>query len=70
MKVKTTTMRMPKEMADELAAVARADEMTVSDAVRQAVAKHIAERRGDERVQKRLREGMEEDQKILERLMD
>jgi predicted DNA-binding protein len=65
---KVTTLRLHKEVAAELAAVARADGMTVSDAVREAIDKHIAERRADEDFKERLRKQMEEDREVLERL--
>jgi len=55
-------------MAAELAAVARADGIPISEVVRQAIGKHIAERRADEEFQKRLKELLEEDQKVLKRL--
>jgi Arc/MetJ-type ribon-helix-helix transcriptional regulator len=55
-------------MAAELAAVARADGMPVSEVVREAIGKHIAERRADEDFQKRLKQLLEEDQKLLKRL--
>jgi hypothetical protein len=65
---KTTTLRLDVRQAAELAAVARADEMTTSDAVREAVAKHIEERRADPDFQQRLKKLMEEDRRILEQL--
>jgi post-segregation antitoxin (ccd killing protein) len=55
-------------MAAELAAVARADGVPVSEVVREAIAKHIAERRTDEDFQKRLKHLLEEEQKVLKRL--
>ena len=55
-------------MAAELTAVARADGMPVSEVVREAIAKHIAERRSDKDFQKRLKQLLEEDQKVLKRL--
>jgi hypothetical protein len=55
-------------MAAELAAVARAENVPVSEVVREAIAKHIAERRSDKDFQKRLKRLLEEDQKILKRL--
>ena len=57
-------------MAAELAAVARADDMPVSEAVREAIEKHIAERRADKDFQKRLKKLLEEDQEILKRLAE
>lgn len=57
-------------MAAELAAVARSDGMTVSDAVREAIDKHIAERRADKDFKERVREQMEKDREALERLAE
>jgi len=57
-------------MAAELAAVARADNMPVSEAVRAAIEKHIAERRADKDFQKRLKQLLEEDQEVLKRLAE
>jgi predicted DNA-binding protein len=50
------SLRLPADLAAELAAVARADGMTISDAVREAVGKHIGERRADPDFQERLKE--------------
>lgn len=55
-------------MAAELAAVARADGMPISEAVREAIGKHIAERRADEEFQERLQKLLAEDQRVLKRL--
>jgi len=55
-------------MAAELGAVARADGIPISEVVRQAIEKHIAERRADEQFQKRLKKLLEEDQRLLKRL--
>jgi Arc/MetJ-type ribon-helix-helix transcriptional regulator len=57
-------------MAAELAAVARADGITVSEVVREAIGKLIAERRSDEDFQKRVKQLLEEDQEILKRLAE
>lgn len=65
---KATSLRLPEPMAAELAAVARADGIPISEAVRQAIEKHIAERRADEQFQKRLKKLLEEDQRLLKRL--
>ena len=68
MATKVTTLRLDVRQAAELAAVARADEMTTSDVVREAVAKHIEERRADPDFQQRVKKLMEEDRRILEQL--
>ena len=70
MATKVTTLRLPDFMAAELAAVARADDMPVSEAVREAIEKHIAERRADEDFQKRLKQLLEQDQEVLKRLAE
>jgi metal-responsive CopG/Arc/MetJ family transcriptional regulator len=70
MSTKVTSLRLPEHMAAELAAVARADDMPISEAVRDAIEKHIAERRADENFQKRLKELLEEDQRVLRSLAE
>ncbi|HVD39669.1 MAG TPA: ribbon-helix-helix protein, CopG family [Solirubrobacterales bacterium] len=70
MSTKATSLRLPEPMAAELAAVARADNMPVSEAVRAAIEKHIAERRADKDFQKRLKQLLEEDQEVLKRLAE
>jgi len=55
-------------MATELAAIARTQDVAVSEVVRQAVENHIASRFADKDFQKRLRKQLEEDREILERL--
>jgi predicted DNA-binding protein len=68
MTTKITSLRLTERMAAEITAVARADNMPVSEAVREAIEKHIAERRADEQFQKRLKKLLEEDQEVLKRL--
>lgn len=68
MTTKATSLRLPEDQAADLAAVARADGMKISEAVRQAIAKHIATRRSDNDFQDRLRRLLEEDRETLERL--
>lgn len=65
---KNMTLRLPIEQARELEAVARAEGISVSDAVRVAIAEHIDRRRKDEAFRERLRAVMERDREILERL--
>lgn len=67
---KATSLRLSPDLAAELAVVARADGVPISDVVRQAISKHIATRRSDERFQARLRKQMEEDREVLERLAE
>jgi class 3 adenylate cyclase len=62
------TLRLSAEQAAELEAVARVDDVTVSEAVRQAITDHIEARRNDADFRERLRRTMDEDREILERL--
>jgi predicted DNA-binding protein len=70
MSTKAMSVRLPEEKAAELAAIARTDEMPVSEAVRVAIDNHIAARRGDKDFQKRLKKRLEEDREVLERLAE
>lgn len=70
MTIKALSIRLDEEVAADLAAVARTDDMPVSEAVREAIEKHIATRRGDKDFQKRLQQRLEEDREILERLAE
>ena len=65
---KNMTLRLTAAQADELEAIARAEGISVSDAVRQAIAEHIERKRKDEAFRERLRTVMERDREILERL--
>ena len=65
---KAMTLRLEADRAAELEAVARADGISVSDAVREAITEHIERRRKDKAFQNRLRRMLEEDREILERL--
>lgn len=67
---KVMSVRLPVDLADEIAVVARADEVSISEAIRAAIYRHIATRRADERFQTRLREQMERNRKVSERLAE
>jgi metal-responsive CopG/Arc/MetJ family transcriptional regulator len=67
---KAMSLRLPENMAAELAAVARADDVPVSEAIREAIENHIAARRNDKTFQQRLKKRLEEDRLVLERLAD
>jgi hypothetical protein len=51
---KNMTLRLSAEQADELEAVARAEGISVSDAVREAIAEHIERKRKDKGFRARL----------------
>ncbi len=65
---KAMTLRLQDELARELEAIARVEDITVSEAVRQAITKHVEAKRADRAFQKRLDRFMNENQAILERL--
>ena len=65
---KNMTLRLTTEQANELEAVARAEGISVSDAVREAIAEHIERKRKDKAFRERLRTVMERDREILDRL--
>jgi len=65
---KAMTLRLEDELARELEAVARVEDITVSEAVREAIAKHVQVKRADRAFQARLDRFMYENQSILERL--
>jgi predicted DNA-binding protein len=65
---KAMTLRLDTETADQLEALAQVEGKPVSEVVREALAWHIERRRGDADFQKRLRDSIERNQAILERL--
>jgi predicted transcriptional regulator len=65
---KAMTLRLQDDLARELEAVARVENITVSEAVRRAIAEHVAAKRSDREFQKRLDQFMSENQVILARL--
>jgi hypothetical protein len=62
------SLRLPETQAEELAAVARTDDVKFTEAVREAIDTHIAARRSDPDFQKRLRRRLEEEHAVLEQL--
>ncbi len=67
---KAMSLRLPESMAAELAAVARTDDVPVSEAIREAIEHHIAARRSSKDFQKRLKKRLQEDREALERLAE
>ena len=61
------SLRLAEELGAELAAVARADEMPISEAIRKAIEHYIEFRRTDQEFKERLKRLLEEDREILER---
>lgn len=67
---KVMSLRLSEEMAREIAAVARTDDMPVTEAIREAIANHIATRQASKDFKQRLQKRLEEDREILERLAE
>ncbi len=67
---KAMSLRLDEDLWKELAAVARADESTVSDVVREAVGKHIATRGSDPEFQRQVKKKLEEDIATAKRLAE
>jgi metal-responsive CopG/Arc/MetJ family transcriptional regulator len=65
---KVTTVRIDDDLSDEVNAVARADEVPASEVVRAALYRYVAERKSDPQFQTRLRELLEKDREVIERL--
>jgi hypothetical protein len=65
---KTMSLRLEDEQAATLELVARADDQTLSDAVRTAIDEHIDARRRDEAFIERLRERQAQERELYKRL--
>lgn len=57
---KVMSLRLPEELAAELAAVARVEEVSISETTRAAVYRYITARRADENFKKLLQQRLEE----------
>lgn len=62
------TVRLARELADELEAVAEIDDRPVAEVIRTAVAEHIARRRDDAAFRARAKEMLDRNRRILDRL--
>lgn len=67
---KVISIRMPDELAGQIDAMARAEGVSVSEAMRAAAYRYIATRRADQDFKERLRKRLEEDAEILKRLAE
>lgn len=65
---KAMTIRFDERQAEELEAVARVDGVPISEAIRDAIGKHIEDRRKDKEFQTRLQASLERNREILEKL--
>jgi predicted DNA-binding protein len=67
MATKVLSLRLPEEIAAEIAAVARANGVSVSRAIREAIEDYVAGELSDEAFKARLRKRLEEDRENFER---
>jgi predicted DNA-binding protein len=65
---KAMTLRLPAEQAEALEKVAEVDGISLTEAIREAIDAHIAERTADDTFQERLKNSMDRHQRILDRL--
>ena len=65
---KVSTIRMPDSMKSDLAAIARSHDMSVVDAIREALEQYIAARHSEKEFKERLEKRLEEDREVLDRL--
>lgn len=66
METKATSIRLPKGMADDFAAIARACGRPIAELMREALEQYIVSRRSDQEFKARLRKRLEEDREYLE----
>jgi predicted transcriptional regulator len=69
MATKVLSLRLPEEIAAEIAAVARANGVSVSRAIRMAIEDYVAVQRADKAFKARLQKRLEEDRELLERFV-
>jgi Arc/MetJ-type ribon-helix-helix transcriptional regulator len=65
---KVMSLRLAQELADELAAVAHVEDVSVSEAIRASLHRYIATCRSSQAFKERLKKRLEEDREVLERL--
>lgn len=65
---RVTTIRMPKTMKAELVAIAHSRNISIADALREALEQYITTRRNAEGFKERLEKLFEEDREVLDAL--
>lgn len=64
---KVMSLRLPWPLANEVAVVARVDEVAIAAVIREALQNHVTARGSDPDFQRRLEERLGEDREVLER---
>lgn len=67
---KVTSLRMPETMTIELVAIAHARNISLADALREALEEYITARRNDKGFKERLKKVLEEDGEVFDSLGD
>lgn len=68
--MRAISVRISDEMVDELDQIARISGVSISEVIREAICGYFSACRTDERFQARLRERLEKDREVLERLAE
>lgn len=63
-----STIRMPDSMKSDLAAIARSRDMSIGDAIAEALEQYIVARKSEQEFKERLAKRLEEDREVLDRL--
>jgi hypothetical protein len=66
----TLSVRIPEDIATEVALIARIEGVTVSEVIRAGVYRHLSALRTDPAFQKRLHKRLDEDREILDRFAE
>ena len=65
---KVMSLRLGAKLADQISAVARTDDVPISETIRAAMHQYIEARRADPEFQARRKQRMEQDRRVLEGL--
>ncbi len=68
MKVKSMTLRLPREQAEDLELIATVDGRPMSEEIREALMEHVVRRRDDPEFQARLQGVLQDNREALRRL--
>jgi hypothetical protein len=68
MESKTMSLRLSADQAEAIQKVAEVDGVSISEAIRDAIQQHVESRAADEEFRSRLKESVQRNQRILDRL--
>lgn len=67
---KSMTLRMDERLADKVQTIAEVEGTTVTNVIRDALAKHVEQRRSDPEFQERLKRNLQRHEELLSMLAD